>query len=137
MPGCALVLASFPSITSRGCVFFSSLGLNRPESQFLFVILHPVHYWAAIICINTVFSSFSCPTCEIMAITDQITKSFSLWTIMDVNGRLYDRNKDRGDRLLDSNSIWRSSEHMLSILMKSFAGCCGLGPWEREMEMPP
>lgn len=61
-----------------------------------------------------------------MAITDQIIKSFSLWTIMDVNTQ----NKDR---LLDSHSIWRRSEHTLSILMKSFAGWCEPGPWETDL----
>lgn len=129
MPTCILVLASIHHL-QRWCVSFFFvcffvLRLNMSDSHFLFVIFHILcGIWLPL---SASILSFLCPACAIMAITDQITKSFRLCTIMDVHRRLDDIG------LLHSHSIWRRSEHVLSILMKSCAGWCGPGPWETDL----
>lgn len=88
MPACILVLASIHHL-QRWCVSFFVLRLSESDSHFLFVIFHILcGIWLPL---SASILSFLCPACAIMAITDQITKSFSLWTIMDVNRRLDDR----------------------------------------------
>lgn len=102
------------------CHFFV-LGLNKPESHFLFAIFYILcSIWLPLYCLFPLFMSSLC-------------NYGNYWSNNKAFKRLEDRNKDRGDRLLDSHSIWHRSEHMVSILMKSFAGWCGPGPWETDL----